>query len=228
MVMGGDRKGIEGLSFHNIENAFWNISFGANGYGIYQPCPPENLHSLKEGLFKYLLKELVDQLSGKQKALAELDSLFQEISEPCKYHSDCNFPCMSFPFRFSNISKVTGDEKEGLLIVMILLMESVSGKGDFKRANLSGVLFHGWVHLFQEVLWYNCWISKEEYDCKTLSIAEDNVCLLLATFKAVLNRIEGYRSQPFLQMSCSTLLTQKEEDQWPRSLEGYRNISDFL
>ena len=26
MVMGGERKGIEGLSFHNIENAFWNIS----------------------------------------------------------------------------------------------------------------------------------------------------------------------------------------------------------
>ena len=35
MVMEGDRKGIEGLSFHNIENAFWNIAFGANGYGIY-------------------------------------------------------------------------------------------------------------------------------------------------------------------------------------------------
>ena len=120
--MGGDRKGIEGLSFHNIENAFWNISFGANGYGIYQHCPPENLHSIKEGLFTYLLKGLVNQLSGKQKALAELDSLFQEISNHCKHQSDRNFPCMSFPFGFSNISKVTGDEKEGLLIVMILLM----------------------------------------------------------------------------------------------------------
>ena len=84
IVMGGDRKGIEGLSFHNIENAFWNISFGANGYGIYQHCPPENLHSIKEGLFTYLLKGLVDQLSGKQKALAELDSLFK------KYQSIAN------------------------------------------------------------------------------------------------------------------------------------------
>ena len=122
MVMEGDRKGIEGVSFHNIENAFWNISFGANGYGIYQHCPPENLHSIKEGLFTYLLKGLADQLSGKQKALACLDSLFQEISKHCKHQSDHNFPCMSFPFGFPNISKVTGDEKEGLLIVMILLM----------------------------------------------------------------------------------------------------------
>jgi hypothetical protein len=100
MVMGGDSKGIEGLSFHNIKNAFWNISFGANGYGIYQHCPPENVHSIKEGLSTYLLKGLVDQLSGKQKALAELDSLFQEISKHCKHQSDCNFPCMSFPFGF--------------------------------------------------------------------------------------------------------------------------------
>ena len=112
MVMGGDRKGIEGLSFHDIENAFQNISFGANGYSIYQHCPPENLHSIKEGLFTYLLKGLVNQLSGKQKALAELDSLFQEISNHCKHQSDRNFPRMSFPFGFSNISKVTGDEKE--------------------------------------------------------------------------------------------------------------------
>ena len=134
----------------------------------------------------------MNQLSGKRKTLAELDSLFQEISNHCKHQSDCNFPRMSFPFGFSNISKVTGDEKEGLLIVMILLMESVSGKGSFKKANMSGVIFHRWVHLFQEVLWYNYWMSKEEYDYKTLSTAEDNVCLLLATFKVVLNRTEGY------------------------------------
>ena len=54
MFLKGDRKEMECLSFHFIENAFWNISFGANRYGIYQHCPPENLHSIKEGLFTYL------------------------------------------------------------------------------------------------------------------------------------------------------------------------------
>ena len=61
-----------------------------------------------------------------------------------------------------------------------------------KKANMSGVLFHWWVHLFQDVLWYNCWMSEEKYDCKTLKTAEDNVCLLLASFKVVLNITEGY------------------------------------
>ena len=55
----GDRKEMECLSFHFIENAFWNIPFGANRYGIYEHCPPESLHSIKEGLFTYLLNVLV-------------------------------------------------------------------------------------------------------------------------------------------------------------------------
>ena len=98
MFVKGDRKEMECLSFHLIENAFWNISFGANKYGIFQHCPPENLHSINEGLFTYLLKGLVEQLSGRQRALAELDSLFIEMYKHCKHQSDYNFPCMSFPF----------------------------------------------------------------------------------------------------------------------------------
>ena len=102
------------------------------------------MHSIKEGLFTYLLKGLVDQLNGKWKALAELDSLFQEMSKHCKHQSDYNSPHMSFPFGFSNISKVTGDEKAGLPVVMILVMESVSGQESFTKA-MSGVHFSSWV-----------------------------------------------------------------------------------
>ena len=58
---------MECLYFHFIENAFWNISFGSYGYGIYQFCPPENLHTFKEGQFTYLLKGLMDQQSGQRK-----------------------------------------------------------------------------------------------------------------------------------------------------------------
>ena len=79
MFVKGDRKEMECLSFHFIENVFWNISFGANMYGICQHYHLENLHSINEGLFTYLLKGLVEQLSGRQKALAELDSLFIEM-----------------------------------------------------------------------------------------------------------------------------------------------------
>ena len=83
---------------------------------------------------------------------------------------------------------------------MILLIESVSGQESFKKA-MSGVNFSSSVSLFQEVLWYSCWMSKDENDYKTLNAAENNIRLLLATFKAVLNRNEGYgtRIQKFHQ-----------------------------
>jgi hypothetical protein len=95
----GDWKGMEGFSFHSIEDTFWNISFGANGYGVYQHCTLEHLHSIKKGLFTLALTGLVDQLSGKQNALGELGLLFQENSEYCKHQSDGNFPCISLPVR---------------------------------------------------------------------------------------------------------------------------------
>jgi hypothetical protein len=47
---------------------------------------------------------------------------------------------MSFPFGSSNTSEVTGDKKEGVLTVMILLMETASGKASFAKAGLSGIL----------------------------------------------------------------------------------------
>jgi hypothetical protein len=141
LYLDNDRKGVEDLCCHFVDNAFWNICFGANGHSIYQHCPPENLHSIKECVFLYLLKGFVQHLSRTRVALAELDSLFLKLScKGCSHQSDREFPSISFPFGFSNISKVTGDKKEGVLIVIILLMETASGKASFVKAGLSGIL----------------------------------------------------------------------------------------
>ena len=70
-----------------------------------------------------------------------MDSLFQKLScKGCSHQSDRDFPPMSFSFGFSNISKITGDKNEGVIIVMILLMETASGKVSFAKAGLSGIL----------------------------------------------------------------------------------------
>ena len=135
----------------------------------------------------------MQHLSRTRVTLAELDSLFQKLScKGCSHQSDRDFPRMSFPFGFSNISKVTGDEKEGVLIVMILLMETASGKASFAKAGLSGILLQQWITLFQKVLWYNCWMSKDEYACHTLASAKAEVRALLLDFKLVLDRTDGY------------------------------------
>jgi hypothetical protein len=108
-----DTKGVEDLSFHFMDNAFRNICFGDNGLGIYQHCPPGNLHSMKKGIFSYLLKGFVQHPSGTRFALAELDSIFQKLScKGCSHQSDHDVPHMSFPIGSSNISKVTGDKKK--------------------------------------------------------------------------------------------------------------------
>ena len=91
---------------------------------------------------------------------------------------------------------------------MIVVMESESGQESFKKA-MSGVHFSSWVSLFQVVLWYSYCMSKDEYDCKTLKAAENNICLLLATLKTVLNRNEGYgmKIQKFQQQVHGLVIT---------------------
>ena len=66
MIKKDDEKDMEGFSFHSIENAFWNILFGGNGYGMYWHCISEQLYSIKGGLFTLPLTGLVDQQSGKK------------------------------------------------------------------------------------------------------------------------------------------------------------------
>ena len=81
-------------------------------------------------------------LSGTRVALAELDSLFQKLScKGCSHQSDCDFPCMSFHLVPPTPAKITSDKKEGVLTVMILLMETASGKASFAKASLSGILY---------------------------------------------------------------------------------------
>ena len=65
---------------------------------------------------------LVNQLRGKQNALAELDSLFKDMSKHFIHHSDCNFPHMSFPIVLSNVSQATDDETDVHLIVIVIVI----------------------------------------------------------------------------------------------------------
>lgn len=77
----------------------------------------------------YLLKRLMDHSSCKWKALEKVDLFCKGISKNEKHQSHCNVPYMKILCGFLNMSKATGDGKEGFNIVKVFLMESVSGKG---------------------------------------------------------------------------------------------------
>jgi hypothetical protein len=187
----GERRRLREMSYHFVENAFWDLQFGSSGHGIYQHCPPENLHSIKEGLFDYFLNTLVSKLEG-TKALSTCDTLFQEMSRHCQHQSDRDFPRCHFPFGFSNVTKVTGDEKEGVVIVLVLVMESVGGKAAFLKGGLGGQYFRRWLKLSQEMLMYHSWMCKDKYDRSELDSACARIREFLSTYKKVLNREEGY------------------------------------
>ena len=187
----GESKLLKEMSYHFVNNAFWDLNFGSSGHGIYQHCPPKNLHSIKEGLFDYFLNTLVSKLEG-TKDLSTCDALFQKMSRHCQHQSDRDYRRCHFPFGFSNVTKVTGDEKEGVVIVLVLVMESVGGKAAFLKGGLGGQYFKRWLKLLQELLMYHSCMCKDKYDCSDLEPACVRIRQFLSTYKKVLNREEGY------------------------------------
>lgn len=58
-VQGWDNAQCKEMLFHKIRNAFWDIDFGGDEYGIYGATPPEPLHVFQMGLCVYLVEEFL-------------------------------------------------------------------------------------------------------------------------------------------------------------------------
>ena len=51
-------------SFHNVTNAFGNVCFGANMFGIHHATPSEVLHTILKGWYPYALEGFFSKMGG--------------------------------------------------------------------------------------------------------------------------------------------------------------------
>jgi hypothetical protein len=90
-----DLKTLKLLSFHNVTNAFDNVCFGANKYGIHRATPSEVLHSLQKGWYQYACEGFFSKIGGPA-IIDFLELLVARVSADCVYQSDCNMPRLKF------------------------------------------------------------------------------------------------------------------------------------
>jgi hypothetical protein len=89
-----DKIALKALCFHNVTNAFNDVCFGTNEFGIHRVTMSEVLHNIQKGWYIYTLQVLYDLLS--HKALDFLDSLARCVSRQCHHPSDRDFSQLSF------------------------------------------------------------------------------------------------------------------------------------
>jgi hypothetical protein len=93
-----DLKTLKLLSFHNVTNAFDNVCFGANEYGIHRATPSEVLHSLQKGWYQYAFEGFFSKIGGPaiidflELLVARVSAVFIKVIAIC--------PISSLPMEF--------------------------------------------------------------------------------------------------------------------------------
>lgn len=205
LIKDNDINGLKGLSFHTHENAFTKICFGGDVYGINGATPPELLHEFRQGVFDICLDGFIG-ICGKP-ALEWIDCMCQKISIHTSHQSDRQFPRTSFPKGITSLSKVTADEKIGVLLILFLAMYTKSGMAKFFHPE-----FASYRALFHHLLVFHAFLLKEEHLTYQFVEMEKQVRKCMHFIKEVVKRQvgNGFRFPKFHQI-----------------LHALRNISRF-
>ena len=169
-----DDKQRKDISFRPLrKNAFENVCYGANHWGINRATPPEPLHLILLGMCMVLIASLYSVFPAK--AMVELDELVAKISSEYGRQSDRNMPDVR-PFRagLSKTSRLTAKQKYGrvFVIFMALNTESFANKVIKTKYNLGSqghkqnygkAQYKKLLLVFEEVLLYYKWVCKAEH-----------------------------------------------------------------
>ena len=115
-----DNSSLKALCFHNVKNAFDDVCFGANEFGIHRATMSEVLHAIQKGWYIYTLQALYGMLSGTP--LDFLDCLARRVSRQCRHQSDRNFPRLTFPNGIKSYKMLHAHEISGLLLLLTICL----------------------------------------------------------------------------------------------------------
>ena len=111
---------------HNYvpKNAFYELDMGGDPHGI---CPSEILHTLWLVIFKYNVKYVIgDNLQPSMKKT--LDKISKKVITECSHQEDRYVPRTNFFSGISYLSKITGGEYSGVILIMLIIILCPSGK----------------------------------------------------------------------------------------------------
>lgn len=106
-------------SLYPIRNAWGDISFGANPYGIHRATLDDPMHFNSQGMMMYLLKVAFDILQPRERAAVETI-----LRKDSKYRCSVteNYPRGKFSHGFTSCSLLQADHKVGVVHALYLAL----------------------------------------------------------------------------------------------------------
>ena len=200
-------------SQHEVTNAFYNINFGGQEYGLLGCTPPDILHVVRKGIVEWSVKAVLENLTDTSKA--GLDSLALNFHQSHHQIQRKHFPKTNFASGFTNLSNIRSSEWVGILYLLVILAQSADGWNIINDALLKGgnkdiveVLY-----VFEMVLCFDAWINQTEYWPATqnklyVDSSKKSIRMMMNDIKRLLpntSRSQGWKNPKFHY--CCILLT---------------------
>jgi len=113
-------------------NAFNDVWFGSNTYGLLESLPHDMMHAFLHGVMMYVIEVILSPINPSGKY--GLDKLVDKILVPVKSSLKKEYPRCSFTQGITNLSLLTADERAGVAFVLALVAASKPGSDLFKKA----------------------------------------------------------------------------------------------
>ena len=206
-----NKANLAKLSFRKLNrNAFEDMWFGAQPYGINGCTPAEPLHQINLGILERLPEAFFARLTNK--LLIVLD---RHVAFTCTHfyrQSDRSFPdIFSFTSGISDVKRLTGREKLSRVFAIYLVLLSQDFKDEIVGSNgrvqtadedsnettiIDADEYNTWVNVFEETLLLTSWVYLAShprifFNGGRNSIAAKRLVQFVAMYKESAPRVKG-------------------------------------
>ena len=184
---------LKKISHHYIpNNVFYDLDLGGDPRGIHGLCPAEILHTLRLGIFKYTIKTIQDKLTPTIQRQVNL--LCKRVISVCSHQSDRDVPRTNFHFGLGSITKMSGGEYSGVILILLIILLCDDGKQLFIDSKIETSTINKYISLLENLLKFEQWMEKEsnfKFSPNDISNMRTSVTSLSLQIKTSLNRTQG-------------------------------------
>ncbi len=139
LVAKGDRAKLDKYHQYCVSSIWYELNYGGCKFGIFSAAnPTEWMHALDNGLIEYCLKILMKE-KLKDKECVEMDKYVMALTQLSRQklmsaNSNSDYPRLMWKNGITKLSEVTADYKVGMLLTIIVVSLTRSGKKFFQSA----------------------------------------------------------------------------------------------
>jgi hypothetical protein len=165
----GSSEALKKYSLHRVKNVFLKLSLGGCKYGIHGQTPVDVMHTLLEGIIKYILKGFFATFTPL--AITEFDIMAVKLNQQSRCYARGQYARVHCGRGVSNVSQVTAKELAGIMLLVALTLMTPGGQQAVSQSYKKKCLdqeevetkIRDWIYVFEMLACFERWCCKAAY-----------------------------------------------------------------